>query len=139
MAPGGHPRHILHHEVAGSKLGNEAEEVKDENVALVIDEAFANEREALARWAAEDTVDLPIPLSHSASVPQHAAFGGLTYIGQRYGRHVGADHLREGVVKLMGGGMDRVILDGSGDVEARLLETEREPAMPLNTSTATGR
>ncbi len=40
--------------------------------------------------------------------------------------HVLADHLSLGEVKLVNGGVDRVVLDCGSDIEPRLLEAERE-------------
>jgi hypothetical protein len=60
MSPKGDPRDVLHHEVTGSGLRHESEEVEDERISLVIDQSLTNGREALAWWTAENEVQFPI-------------------------------------------------------------------------------
>ena len=53
--------HVLEHEGPGVELGDDADELADQAVARVVERAVADQREALARRAAEHAVD-PAPV-----------------------------------------------------------------------------
>lgn len=55
-----HAWHILHYEVTRSQLANEAQKVKDQLVAPIIDQALANKREPLTGRTSCNEVDFAV-------------------------------------------------------------------------------
>ena len=117
MPADGQPLHVLEDECAGVQFRDEAHELADQPVARVVENAVADEGEALAGRAAEHAIDL---------APADAGCFCNLCTGQALDRSGNDSGQRK--VELVDRAMHRVDLGRRGDVEAGLLEAEAKAA-----------
>src|SRR5271157_2605820 len=83
----------------------------------MVQRPLADHAKALAGRAAKN--DIHGPVSYAGMVANILAI----YVGD-----ASADRCAVGKIELVGGAMDRIIFDGSGNIESGLLEAEAHPA-----------
>src|SRR5690606_1704187 len=109
----GKPFHVFEDEVVRVQLGNQPDVVPNERVPRIVEDAFANHREALAGRAAAHYGNRPLDSGGLADrVPGQIGDGA-------------GDHRTLRKVELMDAGVDWIDFNRGGDVETRLLEPER--------------
>ncbi|GAB4361009.1 MAG: hypothetical protein Kow00114_15180 [Kiloniellaceae bacterium] len=113
MSANGQSFYVLEHKGARIQLGDDPDEVQDQLVSRVVEHAMSDKRETLARCASEDAIDRTV--ADSGSLPDRGTAQSFDSAG---------DYRGIGKVELVDGTVNRIDLDGGGDVEARLLEAE---------------
>jgi hypothetical protein len=124
MATARHARHVLHKEISRLEFLNQAKEMEDEPIALVVDQSLSNERESLARGPTRDKIDPAAPSEVTMSL--RASFGGLFDVLRGQARDVAAEHRRLRKVELVSGSVNRVVVAGAKDIEAGSLKSRRK-------------
>src|ERR1035441_684959 len=110
---------VLEYEVRRLQFDHEADEVVNERVPGVVERAFADHAEALARRTAEKNVHRTIADARMVADELAVDLG-----------YAAADGRAVREIKLVGRAVDRVVFDGCSHVESGLLEAETHPARP---------
>lgn len=114
MLAGSHTSHILHHECARPEFINKPQEMKDEVVSRIIQNAMADERESLTRRATYQYIDLSI-----------IKVGGIPDAFSSKFPNIRADNGGVWKVVLVNGRVDWIEFDGDCNIESGLFESER--------------
>lgn len=110
-------RHVLEDAVVRLEFADQTDVVEHELVPGVVQRPLADQRKSLTGRAAEDDVDRPI----ADARPAADGIAGQT-------DDAGANRGRVGKVELVNRAVNRIDLDRRRNVEARLLESERQTA-----------
>jgi hypothetical protein len=108
---------VFEHEIVGVKVDHQAHEMIHQRIAGVVEGSLPNHAEPLARRTTKDHIYRGI------SDPGHA-----TDVRSVDVRDAPTNGCAGGKIKLVNCPVDRVVLDGGGYIEARLLKSEAHPA-----------
>jgi hypothetical protein len=115
VLPNGETLDILEHKIRSIQLFHDSYELANERIARIIERAFSNEREALARCTTKDDVDCLV--TNAGLCPN---------LSPRQTNDGAREHRRLGKVKFVGRSMNGIVLHSGDDVETRLFEAQAE-------------
>lgn len=127
MAADSHPRHVLHHEVARPEFLHQSDEVEYKSISRIIYQPFADERKALARRPAGNEIDIAIPPS-MVPMTSAATISSRHELRRIESRNVATKNLCHREVEFVNRGMNGIVFDAGGNIEARLFKAKRKAA-----------
>lgn len=116
MGSDGQSADVFKHKIRRVQLNYEADKVMDKGISRIVQSAFADHAESLARSPAEHYIN---PLIVNSRVLANIDAIDLS--------DATTDRGRRRKVELVGRGVDRVVLNRRGNVESSLLEAEAHP------------
>ncbi len=122
-----HSRYVLHYKIAWAKFTYQSCKRKNQLVPHVIELALSDHGKALTRRAADDNIQLAVPIGGTL-VPFPSPLDRFANALRGYGSNVGAQDLGPREIESMHRAVDGVVLDRGEYIEPCLLESEREAA-----------